>query len=74
VAPGSARSPVGAGLVHHSDAGSQHTSFRFTTHLVNAGSDALVGSVGDASIESTLGLYKERTDQTARAEARPGPG
>jgi putative transposase len=54
--------PVGAGLVHHSDAGSQYTSFRFTTHLIDAGIDASVGSVGDALdnalMESTIGLYK----------------
>ncbi len=36
------------GLIHHSDAGSQYTSFRFTTHLLDAGIDASIGSVGDA--------------------------
>lgn len=40
--------PVGPGLVHHSDAGSRYTSFRFTTHLVEAGIDASIGTVGDA--------------------------
>lgn len=49
-------------LVHHSDAGSQYTSFRFTTHLVGAGIDASIGTVGDALdnalAESTIGLYK----------------
>ncbi|WP_424923504.1 IS3 family transposase [Actinomadura bangladeshensis] len=54
--------PVGPGLVHHSDAGSQYTSFRFTTHLVDAGIDASIGTVGDALdnalMESTIGLYK----------------
>ncbi|TDO51630.1 putative transposase [Kribbella sp. VKM Ac-2527] len=49
-------------LVHHSDAGSQYTSFRFTTHLVEAGIDASIGTVGDALdnalAESTIGLYK----------------
>ncbi|MFD0974077.1 IS3 family transposase, partial [Plantactinospora endophytica] len=54
--------PVGSGLVHHSDAGSQYTSFRFTTHLLDAGIDASIGSVGDALdnalMESTIGLYK----------------
>lgn len=40
--------PVGPGLVHHSDAGSQYTSFRFTTHLVDAGIGASIGTVGDA--------------------------
>jgi putative transposase len=53
---------VSPGLVHHSDAGSQYTSFRFTTHLLTAGIDASVGTVGDALdnalMESTIGLYK----------------
>jgi putative transposase len=54
--------PAGRGLVHHSDAGSQYTSFTFTTHLIEAGIDASIGSVGDAYdnalMESTIGLYK----------------
>jgi putative transposase len=49
-------------LVHHSDAGSQYTSFRFTQHLVDAGIDASIGTVGDALdnalAESTIGLFK----------------
>jgi putative transposase len=49
-------------LVHHSDAGSQYTSFRFTQHLVDTGIDASIGTVGDALdnalVESTIGLYK----------------
>lgn len=49
-------------LVHHSDAGSQYTSFRFTQHLVDSGIDASIGTVGDALdnalAESTIGLYK----------------
>jgi len=49
-------------LVHHSDAGSQYTSFRFTQHLFDAGIDASIGTVGDALdnalAESTIGLYK----------------
>ena len=53
---------VEPGLVHHSDAGSQYTSFRFTTHLLTAGIDASIGTVGDALdnalMESTIGLYK----------------
>jgi putative transposase len=53
---------VEAGLVHHSDAGSQYTSFRFTTHLMTADIDASIGTVGDALdnalMESTIGLYK----------------
>jgi len=49
-------------LVHHSDAGSQYTSFRFAQHLVDSGIDASIGTVGDALdnalAESTIGLYK----------------
>lgn len=40
--------PAGPGLVHHSNAGSQHTSFAFTAHLLEAGIDTLIGTVGDA--------------------------
>ena len=53
---------VEKGLIHHSDAGSQYTSFRFTAHLLDTGIDASIGSVGDALdnalMESTIGLYK----------------
>ena len=51
-----------AGLVHHTDAGSQYVSFAFTERLIEAGVDASVGSVGDAYdnalAESQIGLYK----------------
>jgi putative transposase len=54
--------PAGPGLIHHSDAGSQYTSFRFTAHLIESGIDASIGSVGDAYdnalMESAIGLYK----------------
>jgi putative transposase len=50
------------GLVHHTDAGSQYTSFAFTQRLIEAGVDASVGSVGDAYdnalAESQIGIYK----------------
>jgi putative transposase len=50
------------GLIHHSDAGSQYTSFRFTTHLMASEIDASIGTVGDAYdnalMESAIGLYK----------------
>jgi putative transposase len=40
----------------------QYTSFRFTTHLLAAGIDASIGTVGDALdnalMESQIGLYK----------------
>ena len=50
------------GLVHHSDAGSQYLSMRYTDRLVDAGIAPLVGSQGDAYdnalAESVIGLYK----------------
>lgn len=54
--------PVSEGLVLHSDAGSQFTSFAFTQRLIDAGADPSIGSVGDgydnALAETTIGLYK----------------
>jgi putative transposase len=54
--------PVGEGMIVHSDAGSQYTSFAFTERLIDAGVDPSIGSVGDAYdnalAESTIGLYK----------------
>ncbi|MEU2835315.1 integrase core domain-containing protein, partial [Streptomyces lavendulae] len=55
--------PVQPGeLIHHSDAGSQYTSFRLAEHLDAAGIAAPTGSVGDAYdnalMESTIGLFK----------------
>lgn len=50
------------GLVHHSDAGSQYTSIRYSNRLLDAGAVASIGSVGDsydnAQAESLIGLYK----------------
>ena len=49
-------------LVHHSDAGSQYLSIRYTDRLNEAGITPSVGSVGDsydnALAESVIGLYK----------------
>lgn len=53
---------AGPGLIHHSDAGGQYTSFAFTARLLEAGIDASIGTVGDALdnalMESQAGLYK----------------
>jgi putative transposase len=50
------------GLVHHSDAGSQYTSIRYTQRLADIGAAPSIGSTGDsydnALAESTIGLYK----------------
>ena len=54
--------PTTEGLIHHSDAGSQYTSFAFTRRLIEAGIDPSIGSVGDAYdnalVESAIGLFK----------------
>ena len=51
-----------SGLIHHSDAGAQYTSVRFTERLLEAGIDASIGLVGDAHdnslAESINGLFK----------------
>ena len=51
-----------AGLVFHSDAGSQYTAISFTEALLEAGIAPSIGTVGDALdnalMESTIGLYK----------------
>jgi len=54
--------PLGAGAVHHSDAGSQYTSVHFAETLLLEGLRPSVGTVGDALdnalAETTIGLYK----------------
>lgn len=56
------RMPSEAGLVHHSDRGSQYLSIRYTERLAEEGIDPSVGSVGDsydnAPDESVIGLFK----------------
>src|SRR2546428_4129701 len=51
-----------AGLIHHSDAGSEYLSIRYGAELVAAGIAPSVGSGGDsydnALAESVIGLYK----------------
>ena len=51
-----------AGLVHHSDRGSQYLSIRYTERLAEAGIEPSVGSVGDsydnALAETINGLFK----------------
>jgi len=68
--------PVPDGMIHHSDAGSQYTSIRFTQTLALEGLSASVGSVGDAydnaAAETVIGLYK---NEAVRADSpfRTGP-
>lgn len=51
-----------AGVIRHTDAGSQYTSVRFAEGLVGAGISGSIGSVGDsydnALAETINGLYK----------------
>ena len=68
--------PTAAGeLIHHSDAGSQYTSVRFTEHLELEGISPSIGSVGDAYdnalMETINGLYKTECIRTT--VFHPGP-
>jgi len=68
--------PVEQGqLLHHSDAGSQYTSIRFTEHLGLEGIAPSIGSVGDAYdnalMESVIGLFK--TECIATTVFHDGP-
>lgn len=53
---------LSAGLIHHSDRGSQYTAFSFGQHLLDAGIVASMGSKGDAydnaMMESFFGTLK----------------
>ena len=68
--------PVPAGMIHHSDAGSQYTSIRFTETLALQGLSASIGSVGDAYdnavAESFMGLFKNEAI-AAGSPFRTGP-
>ena len=59
---------VPAGLIHHSDAGSQYTSVHLTDHLALEGIRPSIGSVGDAYdnalMETINGLYKAECVRT----------
>ena len=54
--------PVQPGLIHHSDAGSQYTSVRFSETVALEGLVASIGTVGDAydnaAAETVMGMYK----------------
>ena len=68
--------PVEPGqLLHHSDAGSQYTSIRFTEHLELAEIAPSIGTVGDAYdnalMESIIGLFK--TECIATTVFHDGP-
>src|SRR5205085_3935728 len=56
------RDVTDAELRHHSDAGCQYTSFRYTDRLTEAGIAASIGSIGDsydnAMAEALNGTFK----------------
>jgi putative transposase len=62
-------------LLHHSDAGSQYTSIRFTEHLALEGIAPSIGTVGDAYdnglMECIIGLFK--TEAIATTAFHDGP-
>jgi len=68
--------PVPPGMIHHSDAGSQYTSIRFTETLALEGLSASIGTVGDAYdnavAESVFGLFKNEAVATG-SPFRTGP-
>ena len=68
--------PVPVGMIHHSDAGSQYTSVRFTETLALEGLSASIGSVGDAydnaAAETVFGLFKNEAVMTG-SPFRTGP-
>jgi putative transposase len=67
-----------AGLVFHSDAGSQYTAISFTEALIDAGIAPSIGTVGDALdnalMESTIGLYKTELIDHDRTRSWTGAG
>ena len=68
--------PVSLGdLIHHSDAGSQYTSIRYTEHLDLEGIAPSIGTVGDAYdnalMETVNGLFKTECIRTT--VFHPGP-
>jgi transposase InsO family protein len=63
-----------AGLLCHSDAGSQYTSISYTTRLAEIGANPSIGTVGDsydnAMAESAIGLFKTELHRNPAALAR----
>ena len=62
---------VAAGLIHHSDAGSQYVSVAFTAELIAAGIAGSIGTVGDALDNALVRIdhraVQDRSDQPDRA-------
>ena len=60
-----------AGLIHHSDRGSQYLAIRYTDRLLEAGIESSVGSRGDA-YDNALAETDQRPLQS-RSDLPPGP-
>ncbi len=65
-----------AGLVCHSDAGSQYTSIAYTDRLAEIGAAPSIGTIGDsfdnALAETTIGLFKTELHRNPAALAANG--
>ena len=65
-----------AGVICHSDAGSQYTSIAHTDRLVELGAAASIGTIGDsfdnAMAETTIGIFKTELHRNPAALARNG--
>ena len=55
-----------AGLVHHSDAGSQYTSVAYTDRIAEAGAAPSVGSVGDRTVQDRAHQPSRTLEGTGR--------
>ena len=68
--------PILPGMIHHSDAGSQYTSIRFTETVALEGLTASIGTVGDAydnaAAETIMGLFKNEAIRNG-SPFRTGP-
>lgn len=66
-----ANRPVAPGLIHHSDAGSQYTSIRYTQTLELEGLEPSIGSVGDAYDNAAAGTVMGLLKNEAVAKDSP---
>lgn len=64
---------ISAPLIHHSDRGSQYTSFRYTTRLADVGITASVGSVADAYDNAWLKPSSPHSRRSSCTDAYSAP-
>ena len=58
-------------MIHHSDAGSQYTSIRFTGTLAFEGLSASIGTVGDALATDYVNWYNNHRLHSLLSNATP---